>query len=319
VGAAETGLPLRPDREVADVRRRELLKIGGVTCASALVGAPLRAEGAEEPPAEFRGVLVDVFRCTGCRKCEEACAETHGLPMPDIRDRSVFDHPRETSPTQRTVVQQYPGPDRPLYVKRQCFHCNQPACAAACLVRAMRKRETGPITWNSSNCMGCRYCMVSCPFDVPKFEYDSAVPRIVKCDMCWDRLQEGKVPACVEACPVEALNFGTRRELLELARTRIYTTPDTYVHEVYGEHEVGGTGWMYVSPVPFDRIGFRTDLGTTPYPEYTKDFLYSVPFILALWPAFLFGASEVTRGRRESAAHAGDGNHSGDREREDEP
>ena len=143
--------------------------------------------------------------------------------------------------------------------------------------------------------MGCRFCMVSCPYDIPKFEFNSPNPRILKCRMCADRLQEGKMPACVENCPAEALTFGTRREMLDLARTRIAEEPDKYVHHIYGEHEVGGTGWLYLSAVPFDQIGFRTDLGTTPYPQYTREFLYAVPVILTLFPALLYAVSNATK------------------------
>jgi hypothetical protein len=142
--------------------------------------------------------------------------------------------------------------------------------------------------------------MVSCPFDIPKFEYDSANPKIQKCRFCWERLQEGETPACVEECPEEAIIFGTRRELLEIARARIYENPDEYVHHIYGEHEAGGTGWLYLSAVPFEQLGFRTDLGTDSYPELTKEFLYAVPIVLALWPAFLLGLNNATKKANDS-------------------
>jgi hypothetical protein len=140
--------------------------------------------------------------------------------------------------------------------------------------------------------------MISCPFDVPKFEYHSANPKIQKCTLCPQRRAAGRAPACVEACPVEALRFGRRGELIEIARHRIYNSPDPYVPAIYGEREVGGTAWLYLSPVPFDEVGFRTDLGSGSIPELTKDFLYAVPIVLLLWPTFLFGVS------RARAAHA---------------
>jgi len=137
--------------------------------------------------------------------------------------------------------------------------------------------------------------MLSCPFDAPKFEYDSAVPRIQKCQLCWSRVSEGGQPACVENCPAGALTFGRREDLLDEARSRIYTNPDAYVHHVYGEHEAGGTSWLYLSAVSFEEIGFRTDLGTAGFPTYTKEFLYAVPAVLTLVPPFLLGLSRATR------------------------
>jgi formate dehydrogenase iron-sulfur subunit len=136
--------------------------------------------------------------------------------------------------------------------------------------------------------------MISCPFDVPKFEFRSAVPRIQKCILCFDRLEKGEQPACVKNCVGKALVFGIRNDLMEMAKERIYKNPKKYYHHIYGEHEVGGTGWFYISAVPFEQIGFRTDLGMTAYPEYTKQFLYSVPVVLLLWPAMLLALNKAT-------------------------
>jgi len=248
---------------------------------------------------EFFGILVDTTRCIGCRSCEEACASAHGLPVPDIYDESVFEKERKTSETQWTVVNRYDTEKGTIYVKRQCMHCNQPACAAACLVKAMFKTEEGPVIWRGNKCMGCRYCMISCPFDIPKFEYNSPNPKIQKCVMCWERIEKGEIPACVEACPAETLLFGKRREVLEEAKRRIYTEPEKYYNHIYGELEVGGTGWIYLSSVPFEQIGFATNLGITPYPEFTKGFLYSVPVIFILWPSFLLGINHLTKRKEE--------------------
>ena len=107
--------------------------------------------------------------------------------------------------------------------------------------------------------------------------------------------------ACVEACPTDALMFGSRLKNLEVARHRIYSHPDEYVHHIYGEHEVGGTGYIYLSAVPFEQIGFRTDLGKSPYPEYTKEFLYAVPMILFGVPAFLLGLNTLTDNNKPTA------------------
>ncbi len=282
------------------MERRGFLKTVGAAAGASLLGKAAMAEESSGPSTEFVGVLVDISRCTGCRKCEEACAEENGLPLPDIKDKSVFNSPRQTSTDQLTVVNRYETEKGTFFVKRQCMHCNQAACASACLVQAMKKTVSGPVIWRGDKCMGCRYCMLSCPFNVPKFQYDSANPEIRKCVLCYERLGRGEVPACVEGCPVEALTFGTRRQLLELARSRIYTSPDKYVHEIYGEQEAGGTGWMYLSPVPFDQVGMNTEIQSTSYPALTQDFLYSVPLVLFLWPSMLFAISRSRQGDNDS-------------------
>lgn len=280
------------------IDRRKFLKILGAgiggMAGNTVLTPRLKAEETGGSGKELVGVLVDTTRCVGCRSCEVACAEAHNLPVPDQSDESVFKKWRDTSITQWTVVNRFKTEKGEVFAKRQCMHCNQPGCVAACLVKAMQKREEGPVTWDG-NCMGCRYCMVSCPYDIPKFEYYSANPRIQKCTLCFEKVKEGKKPACVEACPSEALTFGTRRQLIEEGKTRIYQNPDSYYHHIYGELEAGGSSYMYLSAVPFEQLGFRTDLGTTSYPKYTTGFLYSVPVVLLLWPAFLLGVSQITK------------------------
>jgi hypothetical protein len=143
--------------------------------------------------------------------------------------------------------------------------------------------------------------MVACPFDVPKFEYQKAAPYVRKCGFCADRQQQGYPPACVAACPAGTLQFGPRDQLIDEARRRIYQNPDRYVHHVYGEAEAGGTSWLYISDVPFERLGFRTDLGGTPPPELTRTALAAVPLVLTLWPPLLMGLYTFAR-RRDRAS-----------------
>jgi Fe-S-cluster-containing dehydrogenase component len=296
------------------INRRSFLKVlGGGIVGGGLVGVAsgsivtpgkFKAE-TTVPPKEFLGILVDTAKCVGCRSCEEACAQANHMPVPDIGDSSAFEKKRNTSVTQLTVVNRYQTSKGEVFVKTQCMHCNQPGCVAACLVKAMEKRKEGPVTW-ASNCMGCRYCMPSCPFEMPKFEYESSNPRIQKCTMCWDKLEKGEIPACVDACPEKALTFGPRKKLIEEANRRIYQKPGEYLTHIYGEHEVGGTGYLYISKVPFEQIGFRTDLGTIAYPEYSKGFLYSVPIVLLLWPAFLIGVNTLTKREEEKRRKGGE-------------
>jgi len=277
--------------------RRGFLKTTLVVGTAALAGNQLCAQEPRKPE-EFVGILVDTTRCIGCRACEVACGEEHDMLVPDVLNDGALETQRNTSDKQWMVVNKHATEKGDVFVKRQCMHCYQAACAIACPTEAMKQNSIGPTTWDGDKCLGCRYCMTSCPFDMPKFEYDSWNPKIQKCTMCFERLEAGQKPACVMACPTDALMFGTRVKNLEIARHRIYSHPDDYVHHIYGEHEVGGTGYIYLSAVPFDQLGFRNDLGTTPYPDYTKEFLYAVPMILFGVPAFLLGLNALVGASR---------------------
>lgn len=274
------------------LNRRGFMKSLGVAGIS-LIAGKASAAGRKPENVEFYGVLYDSTRCVGCQTCEVSCAESNGLPLSE--DIPVAGIERKMNENRRTVINAYTTEKGEVYNKKQCMHCNEPACAAACLTQAMHKTIDGPVIWRGEKCMGCRYCMVSCPFDIPKFEYFSSNPKIQKCDMCYDRRLEGKVPACVENCPAEALLFGPRRELIREARKRINDNPELYVDHIYGEHEAGGTGFLQLSPVPFNELGLKTDLQKSPYPELSKGFLYSVPAIFVLWPAVLLGIHEATK------------------------
>jgi len=272
--------------------RRGFLKTTLIAGTAALASNQVQARETRNPE-EFVGILVDTTRCIGCRACEVACGEEHDLLVPDVINDGALEMQRTTSDKQWMVVNKHETEKGDVFVKRQCMHCYQAACATACPTIAMEKTKKGPVIWDGNKCLGCRYCMVSCPFDMPKFEYGSWNPKLQKCTMCFERLEAGQKPACVKACPTDTLIFGTRADNLEIARHRIYSHPEKYVHQIYGEHEVGGTGYIYLSAVPFDQIGFRTDLGNKPYPEYTKEFLYAVPMVLFGVPAFLLGLNAL--------------------------
>ena len=278
------------------INRRNFFKVLGVTGATLAVGKNAKAKPADEEVKEFKAILYDSTRCVGCQSCEFSCAEANNLPEPT--DYPEAGKIRKTDETRRTVVNAYETSKGEVYVKRQCMHCNQPACGAACLTQAMHKTVEGPVIWREDKCMGCRYCMVSCPFDVPKFEYNSSNPKITKCNMCFERQEEGKLPACVENCPGEALMFGMRRELIAEARRRIAENPDAYCDHIYGETEAGGTSFLYLSAVPFEEIGFNTRIQKTSYPSLTKGFLYSVPAVFVLWPMILLGIQDATKDKQ---------------------
>jgi len=287
------------------MNRRTFLKIMGTGVAGATTGNLLTpgksSAGANLDEKELYGILVDTTRCIGCRRCEKACAEVNGLPVPDISEstnETVLKSLRQTTETQYTVTSKYETTKGTVFVPRRCMHCNQPACVASCPVKAMKKRPTGHVTWDA-NCIGCRLCMVSCPFDIPKFEYNKAIPNIQKCNLCRDRFKQGVIPACVEACPSQALMAGTRRQILDEGKRRIAAAPDKYIDHIYGEYEVGGTSHVYLSAVRFDQIGFRKDLGTKPYPEYSSGYLNAVPFIATLTPLFMLAISAAVKMGKE--------------------
>jgi Fe-S-cluster-containing dehydrogenase component len=284
--------------------RRTFFKLTavGATTAVGLNAKPAEASTAV-PAGSAMGVLVDVSKCIGCRSCEAACAKANGLPDPDWSDDMSYAKPREATDRQLTVVNRHLTSKGEVYVKTQCMHCLEPACVAGCLTRALDRKPNGAVVWDGDKCMGCRFCMVSCPFDVPRFEYGSTNPKIQKCRLCMERLQAGEQPACVTECGGGALTFGKRSDLLEQARATIYKDPGTYVPRVYGEEEAGGTSWLYISPVPFSELGFR-ELPATAVRETTRDFLTAVPVVLVAWPAMLLALRRATGPSEEHDAES---------------
>lgn len=286
--------------------RRHFIQQLAAGAGTALLGTHARAETAVEAFSGYpdrKGMLVDISLCIGCRKCEEACKESNGLPPIDIslQDKSVFEHRRRTDAANYTVVNRYPvegQEDSPVYVKTQCMHCEEPACASACLVGALTKSEEGAVVYNKDVCLGCRYCMIACPFGIPAYEYHNPTsPQIRKCTLCFEKVQKGGVPACAAICPNEAITFGKRSDLIQLAREKIMKHPGTYQDHIYGLTEAGGTTWLYISRVPFAMIGFPTGLGTKPYADYTRGFLSAVPVVFVAWPALLGGFHLFSRSR----------------------
>jgi Fe-S-cluster-containing dehydrogenase component len=251
--------------------RRALLNLG-------LAASPLAATAAwaatEEkkpkdeggPARDYAAVLVDTTLCIGCRKCEEACNRRNHLPRTaqSFSDRDELRSFRRPSEGAFTVVNQFhgsPSPDQAAlpysYCKVQCMHCMLPSCVSACIVGALTKSADGAVVYNPTICIGCRYCQVACPFEVPAYEFDVALkPRVRKCEFCTDRAKgTGANPACAASCPTEALVFGARTALLAMARERLRKRPDRYVNHIYGEKEVGGTSWLYLTGRPTAELG----------------------------------------------------------------
>ena len=253
------------------------------------------------------GVLHDSSLCIGCRKCESACHKVNADVLPEpkrsFEDLSVLNEKRRTHRDSYTVVNKYaaPGQTGPVFRKQQCNHCLEPACVSACLVKALIKTPEGPVVYKSDLCLGCRYCMVACPYYIPAFDYHNASnPLIYKCTLCAPRLAEGKLPGCVEDCPTGALVFGKRDDLLRLAGGRIARNPERYVNHIYGEREMGGTSWLYLSPVPHTLLG-QPELGARAAPELTAGMTGLAAMIVGLWPAVLGGMYAIGKFMDKSA------------------
>ncbi|MDR7544411.1 MAG: 4Fe-4S dicluster domain-containing protein [Armatimonadota bacterium] len=205
------------------------------------------------------GILVDIARCIGCRSCEAACQTYHGFPpgpAADLGPQAWTYVALRRLRTARPHMSLGDGGKHQRTFKVQCMHCLDPACASACPVGALRKSARGPVIYDAGRCIGCRYCMVACPFQVPRFEWHRPLPVITKCNMCAERQARGAQPVCVEACPAGALQFGPRADLLLEAARRMRAHPGRYVPAVYGAEEAGGTSVLYISDVPFEELGF---------------------------------------------------------------
>lgn len=285
-------------------RRKFLAWASGATLAGLGLSQTAYADREFSGYPDTYGVLHDTTRCVGCRSCEAACNKVNNLPPPErsFSDLDVLDASRRTDYKAYTVVNKYRVPivrdgeekTVEVYRKTQCNHCLEPACGSACFVNAFEKTPQGAVFYDPTVCVGCRYCVLACPFYIPAYEYHRVNPQMNKCTMCLPRIKEGKLPGCVEACPMEALVFGKREQLLQIARRRIEEHPDRYISHIYGEREMGGSNWLYLAGVPFEKIGLPA-LGSTPAGDLTHGALSLVPAIVSLWPVLLTGIYVINR------------------------
>src|SRR5512139_210783 len=257
------------------VTRRFVLRGMAAAAAAVAGGAPPRAFARERksPPPDAVGLLYDATRCIGCKACVGACKEANGLPPDtDTPMGALYDAPADLSATTKNIIKLYKGPGgRTSFMKSQCMHCVDPACASVCMISAYYKGPRGIVSYDPAKCVGCRYCQLACPFNVPKYEWRTPFPKMVKCELCRHLQEKGKIPACAAVCPREAVIFGEHAALLADARKRLEKEPNRYFPKVYGETDGGGTQVLYLSAagIPFEKLGLPA-LGDDPVPELTE-------------------------------------------------
>jgi formate dehydrogenase beta subunit len=280
--------------------RRSMLKgalAGGAAAVAAAVPAPALARVRREAGAEDVGLLYDSTLCIGCKACVVACREANDM-QPES-STGLWDDPVDLSGSTRNVIRVYNEGNTSAFMKAQCMHCTDPACVSACMLGALHKSEWGIVAYDKDSCIGCRICQVACPFNVPKFQWSSATPQIVKCELCRHRLAEGKQPGCTSVCPTKAVIFGKRSELLAEAHRRLEATPERYVPTVYGETDAGGTAVLYLSAVPFEKLGLP-ELGDHAAPALSETVQHGIYKGFAA-PAALYAllAGVMLRNRRK--------------------
>lgn len=253
-----------------------------------------------------KAVLVDLTKCIGCGSCTVACKLWNGKSF-DAKEPATGKKPVASEANWTTVAQQPAEKDgSPVFrfLKKQCMHCEEPACASSCFAKAMVKTEAGPVVYHPNLCVGCRYCMIACPFGVPKYEWSKVIPSVSKCQMCSSRVANGQMPACTEACPTGAIRYGNREELLEVAKQKIAT--GKYVNHIYGEKEAGGTCWMYLSDIPFDQLGFKGNVPNESLPAIEENYMKCTPALLLGGAALFTGLSTYIQRVKKVAEEEGE-------------
>jgi Fe-S-cluster-containing dehydrogenase component len=270
--------------------RREFLKgvlASGAAATACAAAVPALARETKPRPPEALGLLYDATLCVGCKACVAACKEANNNPAEFSTADHLWDTPLDTSGHTFNLIKMYRNgtmdvKDQEMngyaFMKTSCMHCGDPSCVSACPVSAMTKDPvTGVVGYNADKCIGCRYCVVACPFGIPKYQYDSPTGRIGKCELCRHRTKDGHYSACAEVCPTGATLYGKTSDLLIEAKRRIALKPGQparfprgklggvdqsyeapagkYLQHVYGEKEYGGTQVLKLSAVNFEKVG----------------------------------------------------------------
>lgn len=249
-----------------------------------------------------KSVLVDLTRCIGCRGCQVACKSWNGRAVQKTVMYGNFTNPPDLNSECYTNIRFVEGVrgEMPVwsFVKSQCLHCHDPACASVCPVKALQKTDGGPVVYDSERCIGCRYCMLACPFRIPKYEWEKTLPVVQKCTFCAERIRDGLIPACIKTCPTRTMFYGERDDILAEAKARLQKNKERYVPYIYGEAEAGGTSWIYISSVPFADLGFRTHVPKKVLPPLTWDYIAKIPYVIG--GVIVFGAASWAITRRQA-------------------
>lgn len=301
--------------------RRQFLKVLGLGGATLLAGQKTAEAQVHQINDNTLGMLYDATKCVGCKACMVACKRANmqhgGLAYDKAKfdEDGAWDAPTDLNGNTRTIIKLHKeSPDQWSYVKHSCMHCQKPSCVSACPVSAMtRDPVTGIVDYDKKVCIGCRFCQVACAYNIPRFQWDSINPQIVKCDLCKHTALTAKgSTACADVCPAGAILFGKRHELLDEARKRIAAEPDKYLNHIYGEREGGGTNHLYIAGVPFNKLGLPklTDQADANFSENIQHTIYK-GFIA---PVALYGTLCFVAMRNHKKHHKHDKTHGHDQQ-----
>jgi Fe-S-cluster-containing dehydrogenase component len=302
------------------IKRRDFLK--KITAGSLLLAAdPLPAVASREKPRlpQALGILYDATLCVGCQTCMVACKKVNDMPYEHTDDQKTWDNPSDLSSKTLNIIKRYSHGNKKAkdhenngfsFIKRHCMHCVDPACVFSCPVRALTKdAKTGVVSYNENVCIGCRYCQISCPFNVPKFEWDSPFPKIVKCQLCQHFIKKGEISACCSACPTGASLFGRVEDLMMEAKRRQKMTPGKYYNfplssfssgttqahkakkynsDIYGLSEIGGSQVLIMAGVSFKKLGLP-DLPDKSFVSMADGIQYAI-YKGMVYPVVVLGA-----------------------------
>jgi len=236
------------------VNRRDFLKAGSAGAGAMLLYYGLGPKNKLDSylsSSGKRAMLYDANKCVGCRACQSACKSWNKLREESVGYGGIYENPGSLSGTTWTLIKARElglnGTNRLFFRKYQCFHCTEASCEAVCPVAAISHNNEAVVI-NQKLCIGCGYCVQACPFDVAHRDEETGTSR--KCTLCVDRTSKGLNPACVEACPAEAVIWGDRSEFIAEGKRRVQSLVASGWEKatLYGENGLGGLTVLYVLP-----------------------------------------------------------------------